>query len=795
MTSAATGRRSRAARSSRTRFVAWLAVFVSVVGILALPNRVEAAQTVWIDEGFDDSLWHDGSDWWNWLAGDYIETSQIAGVTGDGAQITVEPGVHAAAMLNHQFAIHSQGQPDEGWFRYWMRFDDLPLHSGKLPGFMGLYSDSARGLNPPSESEPGWSARVLFGPGSDSSHVRLGYYTYHLDQPGTAGETMNWSEEIPLDTWVCIEGKTTMNDPGVKNGELSAWIDGSSVFDQSDLYFRSGTQSNVHIREFMFEVYYGGSSTPSYDTSISFDDLVVADSRVGCDLPPPPPPSEFRFDDTPESIFRYDIEWLAEAGITKGCNPPGNTLYCPERKITRGEMSAFLHRALNGLVPTDALPDPPAHPPTMWGVQQIEYKDSLSTMTSAGHPLDLIHLDHSMDQDWRSSGGSERSSWVPLQMSNIADAGAVPYIEFVDTDISAFNDGQHNTDFNAWVDVMTDWLDDDLNHKLVIAPFPEANNKTSAYGDDAPAFKTAYTKVRDAFRDQGYGGSRVRFSYQVLAEMRSDRYSTSTHGNGYALFAPDSDEIDLAAIAWFNKADPDWDDWNSFYKDRVNELGERIGVDVPVLLSAVASAPSGDSVTRVDWFDSIADGINAHRSVIGFIYMDHDRTIDYSVGTTGSPEAGLLDALDSIDDGRDAIGWLFSDADAWRAEMRASSTGSVFDDDDTTIFRYDIAWLIRIGAAVECGENSFCPDEYLRRDEMAAMMERALSALVPPDLVPDPFTDISGSPYPDEIVWLASTGITKGCNPPANDRFCPDRVVDRGQMAAFFHRGLADLLD
>jgi hypothetical protein len=32
--------------------------------------------------------------------------------------------------------------------------------------------------------------------------------------------------------------------------------------------------------------------------------------------------------------------------------------------------------------------------------------------------------------------------------------------------------------------------------------------------------------------------------------------------------------------------------------------------------------------------------------------------------------------------------------------------------------------------------------------------------------------------------------VTLGCNPPANDRFCPDELVERGQMASFIDRAL-----
>lgn len=54
------------------------------------------------------------------------------------------------------------------------------------------------------------------------------------------------------------------------------------------------------------------------------------------------------FEDVPpSSIFYADITWLHDQGITKGCNPPENTLFCPGDAVTRGQMAAFLVRALD----------------------------------------------------------------------------------------------------------------------------------------------------------------------------------------------------------------------------------------------------------------------------------------------------------------------------------------------------------------------------------------------------------------------------------------------------------------
>jgi hypothetical protein len=54
------------------------------------------------------------------------------------------------------------------------------------------------------------------------------------------------------------------------------------------------------------------------------------------------------FTDDNGSIFEADIDRLGTAGVTKGCNPPSNTQFCPEDPVTREQMAAFLRRAFEG---------------------------------------------------------------------------------------------------------------------------------------------------------------------------------------------------------------------------------------------------------------------------------------------------------------------------------------------------------------------------------------------------------------------------------------------------------------
>jgi hypothetical protein len=55
---------------------------------------------------------------------------------------------------------------------------------------------------------------------------------------------------------------------------------------------------------------------------------------------------EGQFYDDETSVHQANIDKIFEAGITVGCNPPASNRFCPSRTITRGEMAAFISRAL-----------------------------------------------------------------------------------------------------------------------------------------------------------------------------------------------------------------------------------------------------------------------------------------------------------------------------------------------------------------------------------------------------------------------------------------------------------------
>ena len=54
------------------------------------------------------------------------------------------------------------------------------------------------------------------------------------------------------------------------------------------------------------------------------------------------------------------------------------------------------------------------------------------------------------------------------------------------------------------------------------------------------------------------------------------------------------------------------------------------------------------------------------------------------------------------------------------------------------------------------------------------------------------FSDDDGTAHEANIEIIATLGVTLGCNPPHNDRFCPGETVTRAQMMGFLARALGD---
>lgn len=205
---------------------------------------------------------------------------------------------------------------------------------------------------------------------------------------------------------------------------------------------------------------------------------------------------------------------------------------------------------------------------------------------------------------------------------------------------------------------------------------------------------------------------------------------------------------------------------------------------ITALLLALFGGPMTGIAAAADW--------TPDHTTPGGTYLDDDGSI-----FEGAIEAialagitrGCSDRMEFCPDQRITRGEVA--AFLVRALGIGASPSDWFTDDDGHLFEAEINAIAELGYTKGCNppiNDRFCPDRNLTRGEMAALLVRAFE--LPPATVVDRFTDDDVSEFQAEIDALAQSGITKGCNPPSNDRYCPKAYVTRGEMAAFITRAL-----
>ena len=279
-------------------------------------------------------------DWIDVRTADIDNTSIVSpGYIGDALQIELPAGTFRAVGARYYFPGEHK---DEIFFRYMLRLNNWDTTSdGKLPGPAGIYGASARGCIPSTEASPGWSARMLFKAtgalqaGPDDTVI--GYYVYHLDQPGSCGENMIWDPGVVVhNRWYCVEGHVRLNTPGENDGVIEGWLDGVQAMRRDDMAFRRDGESNIHVREFFLNVYHGGTEPAPNDMDLTIDQLVVSDTkRPGCADP---------FSDDDGSVYESSLTELKNLGVFEGC---AVELSCRLDPLSRYAMAVLLDRALD----------------------------------------------------------------------------------------------------------------------------------------------------------------------------------------------------------------------------------------------------------------------------------------------------------------------------------------------------------------------------------------------------------------------------------------------------------------
>lgn len=122
-----------------------------------------------------------------------------------------------------------------------------------------------------------------------------------------------------------------------------------------------------------------------------------------------------------------------------------------------------------------------------------------------------------------------------------------------------------------------------------------------------------------------------------------------------------------------------------------------------------------------------------------------------------------------------------------RALNLPSATGaSAFSDVAGSPHQPAIDALAAAGITGGCGGDRFCPNQPVSRSQMASFLQRAWDLPIP-ILQLSLFSDVVSSVHQPAINAIAQAGITLGCG---DGQFCPNQAVRRAEMASFLARAL-----
>ena len=242
---------------------------------------------------FESADWRD--EWSN--AGGTIDIvsedapRQFAPLLGKALRARIPEGQNSSMSLTYKFADKIGAEPEEIYFRYYLRFADdwnQTVFGGKLPGISGTYGAAGWGGRKPDGTD-GWSARGTYYLSINSSDNPLadthpiGTYCYYADQPGTYGDSWPWTKAykgfLLKNQWHCVEQYVKMNTPGLHDGIIRAWVDGRPAFEKEDIMFR--TVERLKIEQIWMNVYHGGTAVSPYDQHLYVDNVVIARQYIG----------------------------------------------------------------------------------------------------------------------------------------------------------------------------------------------------------------------------------------------------------------------------------------------------------------------------------------------------------------------------------------------------------------------------------------------------------------------------------------------------------------------------------
>jgi hypothetical protein len=215
---------------------------------------------------------------------------------GKACEAHLAKGELTAMNATYRFRDKRGSEPEEAYFRYYLRFGDdwrPTLDGGKMPGVSGTYNRAGWGGRKVDGTD-GWSARGSFGltlPEGNplAGKQPLGFYCYHADMAGHYGDVWIWTRGyrgfLDDNRWYCVEQYVRLNTPGeagskgANDGVLRVWIDGRIAFEKTDIRFRD--IDALKVEQIWMNVYHGGTRPSPTDQHLYVDNVVAARQYIG----------------------------------------------------------------------------------------------------------------------------------------------------------------------------------------------------------------------------------------------------------------------------------------------------------------------------------------------------------------------------------------------------------------------------------------------------------------------------------------------------------------------------------
>lgn len=271
---------------------------------------------------FADFETGDGSDGWTFASGSFetVDADAALGfepLQGRALRVLMPEGENLALSMGYKFQDETGAEPEEIWFRYYLRFAsdwNQTVDGGKMPGISGTYGVAGWGGRP-SDGTNGWSARGSFSETIPldnplAGRTPLGHYCYHADMEGTYGDVWYWQNDyrglVRANEWHSVEQYLLMNSPDARNGIIRTWVDGRLAFEKTDISFR--TVDTLRIEQIWMNIYHGGTDPSPYDQHLYIDNVVIATDYIGPWMDPP--------------VYPDEVEW-PEPSPDAGTDPTG----------------------------------------------------------------------------------------------------------------------------------------------------------------------------------------------------------------------------------------------------------------------------------------------------------------------------------------------------------------------------------------------------------------------------------------------------------------------------------------